>query len=102
MRNLDFQFWEFTFSDDSAKENSFDILIYSVDKANGSTLAPCDPYELIDADFISQETSPEKAREAFSDLENVGNVMELLQELEDTLSQAKSEGRSAADMMMHT
>ena len=47
----------------------------------------CDPYELIDSDFIAVETSGEKAREAFADLENIGHVLSYLQELEDTLAQ---------------
>lgn len=59
----------------------------------------CDPYELIDSDFINVETSAEKARDAFADLENVEHVLNLLQELEDTLHQAKSEGKSAADIL---
>lgn len=59
----------------------------------------CDPYELIASDFINVETSAEKARDAFADLENVDHVLALLQELEDTLAQAKGEGRSAADIL---
>jgi len=59
----------------------------------------CDPYLLIDEDFIAEETSAEKAREAISDLENVEHVMAYIQELEDTIEQAKSEGRAAAEIL---
>jgi hypothetical protein len=53
----------------------------------------CDPYELIESDFIAVETSGEKAREAFADLENVEHVMSYLQELEDTLAQVQRTAR---------
>eukprot|EP01038_Epipyxis_sp_PR26KG_P004361 gene4361-6169_t len=59
----------------------------------------CDPYELIESDFIREETSADNAREALADLENVEHVLELLQELEDTLRQAKSENRAIADIL---
>lgn len=59
----------------------------------------CDPYLLIDSDFVKVETSAKNARDAFSDLENMEHVMELLQDMEDTLSQAKSDGLSAAKIL---
>ncbi len=59
----------------------------------------CDPYLLIDSDFIKVETSAKNARDAFGDLENVEHVMELLQDMEDTLNQAKSDGISAAKIL---
>jgi DNA polymerase III delta prime subunit len=59
----------------------------------------CDPYLLIDEDFIKVETSAKNAREAFSDLENMEHVMELLQDMEDTLNQAKKDGLSAAKIL---
>ena len=49
----------------------------------------CDPYELIASDFIGEETSAEKARDALSDLENVEHVLDYLQELEDTVCDVK-------------
>ena len=59
----------------------------------------CDPYLLIDSDFVKVETSAKNARDAFSDLENMEHVMDLLQDMEDTLSQAKSDGLSAAKIL---
>ncbi|CAE7629649.1 unnamed protein product, partial [Symbiodinium microadriaticum] len=63
------------------------------------TCEVCDPFELIESDFIRVETSAEKARDAIADLENVEHVMEVLQELEDTMNQAKLEGRSIAEIL---
>jgi hypothetical protein len=58
-----------------------------------------DMYELIESDFISEETSAEKAREALADLENVDHIMRLLYELEDTLTLAKQEGKDVAEIL---
>ena len=58
-----------------------------------------DPYFLLDGDFIDEPTSAEKAREAFNDLGNVGRILDFLQELEDTLTQAEAEDKSAADIL---
>jgi SpoVK/Ycf46/Vps4 family AAA+-type ATPase len=65
------------------------------------TLAPeyFDIYELIESDFVSEETSAEKAREALSDLENVDHVVKLLEELEDTLTMATNEGKNVAEIL---
>ena len=59
----------------------------------------CDPYVLLTEDFIGEETSCQKAKDALADLENVEHVMEYIEQLEDTLSQAKSEGKSAAAIL---
>jgi hypothetical protein len=71
----------------------------SISHLTGASMIAIDPYELIESDFVSAETSAEKAREAFADLENVEHVLSLLQELEDTMNQAKSEGKSVADIL---
>jgi len=59
----------------------------------------CDPYELIRADFVIEENSAENARDAFADLENVQHIMVHLQELEDTMNQAKREGKTISDIL---
>ena len=69
------------------------------DSAVASQQDILDPFELLESDFISVETSAEKAHDAIADLENVEHVLEMLQELEDTMTQAKLEGRSVADIL---
>jgi hypothetical protein len=58
-----------------------------------------DPFELLESDFIRSETSAEKAHDAIADLENMEHVLEVLRELEDTMNQAKLEGRSVAEIL---
>lgn len=58
-----------------------------------------DPFELLESDFIRTETSAEKAHDAIADLENMEHVLDVLHELEDTMNQAKLEGRSVAEIL---
>lgn len=59
----------------------------------------CDPFELRESDFVREETTAEKAHDAIADLENVEHVLEVMQELEDTMIQAQLEGRSVAEIL---
>ena len=57
------------------------------------------PNLLLEEDFVGQETSADKARDAFGDLENIEHILSLISELENTMETAKAEGRDPAQLV---
>ena len=57
------------------------------------------PNHLIVKDFTGEETSAEKAKGAFADLEATDHIMDLINELEDTMLEAKAQGRDPASIV---
>ena len=54
------------------------------------------PNHLLEEDFQGDDTSAEKAREAFAGLQCLDEVMAVLQELQDTTARCLAEGRGPA------
>ena len=57
------------------------------------------PNHLIMDDFTGEETTAEKAKQAFADLEATDHIMEIINELQDTMTEAKAQGRDPADIV---
>ena len=57
------------------------------------------PNHLIIEDFIGEETSAEKAKSAFADLEATNHIMEIINELEDMMIEAKTQNRDPANIV---
>ena len=57
------------------------------------------PNHLLLEDFIGEETSADKARDAVSDLEAVDHILAIIEELEVMMRQAKKEGREPASIV---
>lgn len=60
------------------------------------------PDYLILSDFIDDDKSADKAREAFKNMVNVGPIMMMIDDLEATITQAKLDGKSPADILANT
>ena len=69
--------------------------------AQGARDVPALPHPdmLVLADFITEETSADKAKEAFDGMVNVEHIMEVVERLEATVNQAKSEGKTPASIL---
>ena len=62
-----------------------------------ASLAPLSqPNLLLEEDFVGEETSANKARDAFADLENTEHIMGLISELENMMETAIAEGKDPA------
>ena len=57
------------------------------------------PNLLIKEDFQGKETSTERVREAFTGLQSVNNVLNVLKELEDTAAQCLVQGQGSATVV---
>jgi AAA lid domain len=72
----------------------------SLARRNGQEPPPAPhPDKLIYEDFITEETSPAKARAAIASMVNVEHITRIIDQLEATLAEATREGKTAADLV---